>query len=405
MNLNYIIKTIKFGIYSILNEKKLIEKLKLGKKLRIKAGFDPTTSNIHLGHIVLINKLIQFQKLGHEIQIIIGDFTARIGDPTGKNIFRKSLTKEEVNLNSIKFKNNIINIFNNNIKIFFNSKWMDKLSASKLIDLSSNFSVARMLERDNFYKRYKSKYYISIQEFMYPIIQGYDSVILKSDIEIGGSDQIFNLLMGRNIQKKMFQDPQIIITMPILIGIDGYKKMSKSLYNSININDNPGKIFQKIISIPDHLILKYLELLSLRPIIEIKYMIKQIIKGYNPQIIKKILAKEIIKRFYGNDIAQNAHKLIGNIFNNGNLPINIPKIELYIDNIIIPLASVLNISKLVKNSAQAKDLLLNKRVKVNGNIVDIRYNLKLGNYYIQAGKKNFAHIFIKNKKLINIGEK
>lgn len=386
-NIKNIFSKIKLNTKKILIEKILIKKIKSKKILNIKIGIDPTTPNLHLGHFVLIKKLKQLQYLGHNILFIIGDFTGIIGDPTGKNINRKILTKEQIKINAIKCKHQILNLLNpKKIKILFNSEWLKKISIFNFINILSNFTISKMLERKDFNKRYKNGYSISIHEFIYPLIQAYDSVVLKSDIELGGNDQLFNLLIGRELQKIFNQEPQNIITMPILEGSDGKTKMSKSLNNYINIKDKPGDMYRKIISINDSLIYKYFKLLSIKPI-------KNFIK-INPREIKIKLATELITYFYNKNIAKKASILIGNKFNNKKVPINIPKIKIIINNFIkVPIIYILNKSGLVKNNSQAKDLLKNKKIKINNIIISFNYKLSFNkNYLIQAGNKNFAII-------------
>ncbi|CEL12277.1 Tyrosine--tRNA ligase [Candidatus Portiera aleyrodidarum] len=389
-NIKNILKKIKLNTKKILIEKFLIKKIKSGKILNIKIGLDPTSPNLHLGHFVLIKKLKQLQDLGHKILFIIGDFTGIIGDPTGKNLTRKSLTKEQIKINAIKCKKQILKIFNpKKIKILFNSEWLKKISILKIIKILSKVTISKMLERKDFNKRYKTGYSISIHEFIYPLIQAYDSVVLKADIEVGGIDQIFNFLIGRELQKVFNQEPQNLITMPILEGSDGKKKMSKTLNNYININDKPGDLYRKIISINDNLIYKYFKLLSTKPI---NNFIK--IQNLNPRKLKFKLATELITYFYNKNIAKKASTLIGNKFLNNLFPINIPKIKLIIKKFIkVPIIYILNKSGLVKNNSQAKDLLKNKKIKINNIFIKKNYKLIFNKIYlIQAGNKNFAII-------------
>lgn len=288
---------IKRGAEEILLEDELLEKLKTGKPLKIKAGFDPTAPDLHLGHTVLINKLRQFQQLGHEIIFLIGDFTGMIGDPTGKNATRKPLTREEVLANAETYKEQVFKILDPaKTTIAFNSEWCEKLGAAGMIKLASHTTVARMLERDDFKKRYGNEQPIAIHEFLYPLVQGYDSVALESDVELGGTDQRFNLLMGRELQKHYGQRPQTVLMMPLLEGLDGVQKMSKSLGNYVGITEAPGVMYQKLLSIPDSMMWRYFELLSFRPLPEIEELKKQVEQGANPRDIKIELAKEIIER-------------------------------------------------------------------------------------------------------------
>ncbi|CAA3704645.1 tyrosine--tRNA ligase [Candidatus Portiera aleyrodidarum] len=388
-NIKNIFEKIKLNTKKILIEKQFKKKIKSKKILNIKIGIDPTTPNLHLGHFVLIKKLKQLQKLGHNILFIIGDFTGIIGDPTGKNITRKILTKEQIKINAIKCKHQILKLLNpNKIKILFNSEWLKKISIFKLIKILSKFTISKMLERKDFNKRYKHGYSISIHEFIYPLIQAYDSVVLKADIELGGNDQLFNLLIGRELQKIFNQEPQNIITMPILEGSDGKKKMSKSLNNYINIKDKPGDMYRKLISINDNLIYKYFKLLSIKPINKFTKI--------NPRDLKIKLATELITYFYNKNIAKKASLLIGNKVNNNFFPINIPKIKIIIKHFIkVPIIYILNKSGLVKNNSQAKDLVKNKKIKINNIIINYNYKLIFNkNYFIQSGNKNFAIIHL-----------
>ncbi|WP_219848246.1 tyrosine--tRNA ligase [Candidatus Portiera aleyrodidarum] len=390
-NRKNIFEKIKLNTKKILIEKQLTKKIQSKKILNIKIGIDPTTPNLHLGHFVLINKLKQLQDLGHNILFIIGDFTGIIGDPTGKNITRKILTKEQIQINAIKCQHQILKLLNpKKLKILFNSEWLKKISIFKILNILSNFTISKMLERKDFYKRYKNGYSISIHEFIYPLIQAYDSVVLKADIELGGNDQLFNLLIGRELQKTFNQEPQNIITMPILEGSDGKNKMSKSLNNYINIKDKPGDIYRKLISINDSLIYKYFKLLSIKPI---NKPINKLIK-LTPREIKIKLATELITYFYNKTIAKQASSLIGNKVKF--FPINIPKIQIIINNFItVPIIYILNKSGLVKNNSQAKDLLKNKKIKINNILINYNYKLIFNkNYFIQAGNTTFAIIHL-----------
>lgn len=304
---------IRRGTHEILIEDELMKKLDSGRPLRIKAGFDPTAPDLHLGHTVLINKLRQFQDLGHQVLFLIGDFTGRIGDPTGKNVTRKSLTEIEVKANAQTYKDQVFKILDPaKTEVVFNSHWMSEMSAAGLIELAAQSTVARMLERDDFEKRYKGNQPIAIHEFLYPLIQGYDSVAMDADIELGGTDQKFNLLMGREIQKSKGLEPQVVITMPLLEGLDGVQKMSKSLGNYVGIDEAPGVMFNKIVSMPDSLMWRYFELLSFRSLEEIAGFKRDVEGGANPRDIKILLARELIARFHDEEAAANAHKSAGN---------------------------------------------------------------------------------------------
>jgi tyrosyl-tRNA synthetase len=389
---------LKRGTQEILLEEELVKKLESGRKLRIKAGFDPTAPDLHLGHSVLLTKMRQFQDLGHQIIFLIGDFTGRIGDPTGKNVTRKPLTEEEVKANAQTYKEQVFKILDpEKTEVRFNSEWFGELSAAKMIELAAQSTVARMLERDDFDKRYKAGQPISIHEFLYPLVQGYDSVALEADIEMGGTDQKFNLLMGREVQKHHGMAPQVVITMPLLEGLDGVQKMSKSLGNYVGVDEAPGAMFNKLVSMPDSLIWKYFELLSLKSNEEIESLRRDVEAGANPRDVKMILARELIARYHGEEAAANAHKSAGNQLAEGELPDDLPEVEvLFEGSEQAPIAAVLNRSGLANNSAQAKDMLGNGRVKVDGEVVERDHMLAVGNsYVIQAGKKRFARVTLK----------
>jgi tyrosyl-tRNA synthetase len=388
---------IKRGAEEILVEEELIKKLESGRPLKIKAGFDPTAPDLHLGHTVLINKLRQFQELGHEVLFLIGDFTGMIGDPTGKSATRPPLTEEQVAANAETYQQQVFKILDKDkTKIVFNSEWMNKVGAAGMIKLAGQQTVARMLERDDFKKRYKANQSISIHEFLYPLVQGYDSVALESDIELGGTDQKFNLLMGRELQKHYGQDPQTIIMMPLLEGLDGVNKMSKSLNNYVGITDAPGEMFQKLVSMPDTMIWRYFELLSFRSMDDINGLKQEMEQGRNPKEIKIELAKELIARFHGADAAANADKGAGNLIKEGELPEGAPEIEVELDGQDdLPVSAIINRTGLAQNSAQAKDMLSNGRVKVDWEVVDAKHRLGVGEYIIQAGKKKIARVLIK----------
>ncbi|HBO1241067.1 TPA: tyrosine--tRNA ligase [Pseudomonas aeruginosa] len=384
---------IQRGADEILVEAELVAKLKRGQPLRIKAGFDPTAPDLHLGHTVLINKLRQFQDLGHQVIFLIGDFTGMIGDPSGKSVTRPPLTREQVLENAETYKSQVFKILDPaKTEVAFNSSWMDQLTPADFIRLASQYTVARMLERDDFSKRYASNQPIAIHEFLYPLVQGYDSVALKADVELGGTDQKFNLLMGRELQRAYGQEAQVILTMPLLEGLDGVKKMSKSLGNYIGIQEAPGVMYSKLVSIPDTLMWRYFELLSFRSLDEIDSFRKDVEAGANPRDIKIKLAEEIVARFHGEEAAASAHKSAGNRLKDGELPEDLPEIELSSPE-DMPVASVLNKAGLVKNAAAARDLLGAGSVKVDGQVVDRTFMLALGETRVfQAGKKAFARI-------------
>lgn len=387
---------IKRGADELLVESELITKLEKGTPLRIKAGFDPTAPDLHLGHTVLINKLRQFQELGHQVIFLIGDFTGMIGDPSGKSTTRPPLTRDQVLENAETYKAQVFKILDPaKTEVAFNSAWMDKLTPADFIRLASQYTVARMLERDDFSKRYATNQPIAIHEFLYPLVQGYDSVALKADVELGGTDQKFNLLMGRELQRAYGQEAQSILTMPLLEGLDGVKKMSKSLGNYIGIQEAPGVMYNKIVSMPDSLMWRYFELLSFRAMSEIEAFRHDVEAGANPRDIKIRLAEEIVARFHGEEAAATAHRSAGNRMKDGELPEEIPEVTLTTAE-DMPVAAVLNRAGLVKNSAAARDLLNAGSVKVDGEVVGRSFVFKLGATHVcQAGKKAFARIVIK----------
>ncbi|KTT60057.1 tyrosine--tRNA ligase [Pseudomonas oryzihabitans] len=389
---------IKRGADELLVESELVTKLERGTPLRIKAGFDPTAPDLHLGHTVLINKLRQFQELGHQVIFLIGDFTGMIGDPSGKSATRPPLTREQVLENAETYKAQVFKILDPaRTEVAFNATWMDQLSPADFIRLSSQYTVARMLERDDFSKRYASNQSIAIHEFLYPLVQGYDSVALRADVELGGTDQKFNLLMGRELQRAYGQEAQCILTMPLLEGLDGVKKMSKSLGNYVGIQEAPGVMYNKLVSIPDTLMWRYFELLSFRSLEEIAQFRGDVEKGANPRDIKIKLAEEIVARFHGEEAAQNAHRSAGNRMKDGELPEDLPEVDLETDA-ALPVAAVLNKAGLVKNAAAARDLLAAGSVKVDGEVVDRGFQFEIGRTYIcQAGKKAFARINVRQQ--------
>ena len=388
---------IKRGADAIYSEEDLLAKLKENRPLRIKLGMDPTAPDLHFGHTVVLNKLRHFQDLGHEVLFLIGDYTARIGDPTGKNNTRPPLSEEQVQQNAKTYAEQVFKILDKDkTKIVFNSEWFGKMSAGDMIALASQVTVSRMLERDDFSKRYATQTPIAIHEFLYPLVQGYDSVALQADVEIGGTDQTFNILMGRTLQGRYNQAAQVCITMPILEGLDGVQKMSKSLGNYIGIDDAAGVMFQKVLSMPDSLIPRYFELLSFKPMDEVTALLDEMANGRNPQEIKRILALELIERFHGKEAAENAHKSAGNRLADGELPVDLPEVTLALgeqDKLFI--TQVLNQAALAKNSAQAKDMLSRGAVKVDGQVVDASFALSAGQtVVIQAGKKAYARVTV-----------
>ena len=391
------LEIIKRGTDEILLEEGLIEKLKDNKPLIVKAGFDPTAPDLHLGHTVLINKLRQFQDLGHEVHFLIGDFTGMIGDPTGKNVTRKPLTEEQVLENARTYKEQVFKILDEKkTKVVFNSQWMAKMSSADLIKLASSQTVARMLERDDFSKRYSSGQPIAIHEFLYPLIQGYDSVALKADIELGGTDQKFNLLMGRELQKSNGQTPQIVITMPILEGLDGVQKMSKSLNNYIGVADTPDDMFGKIMSVSDELMWRYFELLSFRPMSEIEQFKSDIGDGSNPRDIKFLLAKEIIARFHNEAAAEKAQQNFIDRFKKGKIPEDIDEFELKGTDGSLGIAYILKDSGLTNSTGEGIRMIKQGAVKIDGEkISDTKHMVNTGTSSVyQVGKRKFARVTI-----------
>lgn len=385
------------GTADIISREDLLKKLQENRPLRVKAGFDPTAPDLHLGHTVLINKLKTFQDLGHEVYFLIGDYTGMIGDPTGKSATRPPLTREDVLANAKTYQEQVFKILDPaKTKVVFNSEWFGSMSAADLIRLASQQTVSRMMERDDFSKRFKNQQPIAIHEFLYPLIQGYDSVALKADVELGGTDQTFNLLMGRTLQSRYDQEPQVCITVPILEGLDGVQKMSKSLGNYIGVLDTPGTIYQKILSMPDSLIERYFELLSFKPMTEVKQHLQEINDGRNPQDIKRLIALELVERFHDADAAANAHKSAGNRIVEGEIPDDINEVTLSLEGQPqLFITSVLTKAGLTKNGAQAKDALGRGAVKVDQQVVDASFVLNVGdNVIIQAGKKAIARVII-----------
>ena len=389
---------IKRGAEEILLEDELLAKLKKGKPLKIKAGFDPTAPDLHLGHTVLINKLRQFQQLGHEVIFLIGDFTGMIGDPTGKNVTRKPLTKEDVLSNAETYKEQVFKILDPaKTTVAFNSTWMDKLGAAGMLKLASRQTVARMMERDDFKKRYAGGQAIAIHEFMYPLVQGWDSVALESDVELGGTDQKFNLLMGRELQKSEGQRPQTVLMMPLLEGLDGVQKMSKSLNNYIGITDSPTEMFGKIMSISDVLMWRYFELLSFKPLSEIEAYKTDIENGANPRDVKINLAKELITRFHDESAAEAAHHEFINRFQKGAMPDEIPEVDVIAAEGSIAIANLFKEAGLVASTSEAMRMIKQGAAKLDGEkIVDNKLAVETGTTAVfQIGKRKFAKVTVK----------
>lgn len=383
------------GTEEILLADELKDKLASGKSLIIKAGFDPTAPDLHLGHTVLINKLRVFQDLGHQVVFLIGDFTGMIGDPTGKNVTRKPLSREDVLANAETYKEQVFKILDPaKTLIRFNSEWMNDLGAAGMIKLASRQTVARMLERDDFKKRYTAEQPIAIHEFLYPLIQGWDSVALKADIELGGTDQRFNLLMGRELQKDEGQCPQTVIMMPLLEGLDGVQKMSKSLGNYIGITDPANEMFGKIMSISDDLMWRYYELLSFRPMAEINQFKQAVAEGANPRDYKVLLAKEIIARFHDEDAATAAEQDFIQRFSKNAIPDEMPEYTIATENGELPIGHVLREAELVSSTSEAMRMIKQGGVKIDGEkVVDTKLVCNAGTTAVyQVGKRKFARI-------------
>ena len=388
---------IQRGVDEIIPAEGLIERLRSGRPLRIKAGFDPTAPDLHLGHTVLINKLRQFQELGHEVLFLIGDFTGMIGDPTGKSATRPALTQEQVKENARSYQEQIFKILDpDRTETVFNSTWMGKMSAADMIQLAGKHTVARMLERDDFNKRYTGGMPIAIHEFLYPLVQGYDSVAMNADVELGGTDQKFNLLVGRELQRQYGQHPQVILTMPILEGLDGVQKMSKSLNNYIGINDPAGEMFGKVMSISDELMWRYFELLSFRPMSEIEDFQLQVSGGENPRDVKFKLALEIVARFHSVAEAKSAQDEFINRFRKGEMPDEIAEVSLQAEAGTIPIANLLKNAGLTQSTSDALRMIRQGAVKIDGEKVeDTKLEICVSSTHIyQVGKRRFARVTV-----------
>ena len=396
-NVNKQLSLIRRGCDEILLEEELLERLKSGKPLRVKVGVDPTAPDLHLGHTVLINKMRQFQTLGHQVIFLIGDFTGLIGDPTGKNATRQALTREAVEENAETYKQQIFKILDpNQTEIAFNSVWMNELGSAGLIQLAAQHTVARMLERDDFSKRYKGGQPIAIHEFLYPLVQGYDSVALKSDVELGGTDQKFNLLVGRELQKNYGQKPQVVLTMPLLEGLDGVNKMSKSLNNYIGITDAPEDMFGKIMSISDELMWRYFELLSFRSNEELATFKQDVEAGKNPRDVKFLLAEEIITRFHSAGDAVKAQAAFIARFQKGAVPDEMPEVTLSTTEGGIGIANLLKDVGLVSSTSDGIRMIKQGAVRIDGErIKDVRLRVDSDTEHVyQVGKRRFARVKI-----------
>jgi tyrosyl-tRNA synthetase len=389
---------IRRGADEILVEDELRERLTTGRRLRVKTGFDPTAPDLHIGHTVLINKMRQFQELGHEIIFLIGDFTGMIGDPSGRNATRPPLTRDEIIENARTYEEQIFKILDPvKTLVMFNSSWMGEKSAADLIHLAAHHTVARMLERDDFRKRYAASQPIAIHEFLYPLVQGYDSVALEADVELGGTDQKFNLLVGRQLQQAFGQPPQIVITMPLLEGLDGVQKMSKSLDNCVGITEPPGEMFGKLMSVSDGLMWRYFDLLSFRSATEIDGLRRQAKEGMNPRDIKFLLALEIVSRFHDQGAAERAKEAFIKRFQAGEMPDEMPEIELVAPGGRLGVANVLRQSQLVASNAEAFRMIQQGAVRIDGErISDRALELPAGSTHVcQVGKRRFARVSLK----------
>ena len=393
------LQEIKRGAAEILTEAELKDKLELGRPLRVKAGFDPTAPDLHLGHTVLLNKLRQFQDLGHEAIFLIGDFTGMIGDPTGKNVTRKPLTRDEVIENARTYEAQIYKILDpEKTLVMFNSSWMNEMDAAGMIQLAARHTVARMLERDDFDKRYKTGQPIAIHEFLYPLIQGYDSVALKADVELGGTDQKFNLLVGRELQRQYGQPQQVVLMMPILEGLDGVQKMSKSLGNYVGIAEPAEEMFGKLMSISDDLMWRYFELLSFRPLAEIDALRKAVAEGRNPRDVKFELAVEIVARFHDQAAAERAREAFIARFQKGALPEDMPELSLPADGEGLPIAQLLKQAGLTPSTSEALRMIKQGAVRIDGERIEDRgLVVPAGSEHVfQVGKRRFARVRVES---------
>jgi tyrosyl-tRNA synthetase len=398
-NVDSALSLLRRGAEEIIREDELKARLGSGRVLRIKAGFDPTAPDLHLGHTVLINKLRQFQTLGHQVVFLIGDFTGMIGDPTGRSATRKPLTPDDVAHNAETYREQIFRILDPaQTEVVFNSQWMGQMTATDMIQLASRYTVARMLERDDFHKRYQSNQSIAVHEFLYPLVQGYDSVALKADVELGGTDQKFNLLVGRELQREYGQPPQVLITTPVLEGLDGVQKMSKSLNNYVGIREPAGEMYGKLMSISDALMWRYFELLSFRPLTEIETLRGQVADGMNPRDAKFQLADELVSRFHDAEAARRAHEEFVARFQKGAMPSDMPEHEVMAeDDQGIALVPLLKSLGLVPSTSEALRMIKQRAVRVDGERIE-QQDLSLapgGCHVLQVGKRRFARVSVK----------
>jgi tyrosyl-tRNA synthetase len=391
------IETIRRGSDELIVEEELARKLATGRKLRVKLGLDPTAPDLHLGHTVVINKLRHFQQLGHQVQFLIGDFTGMIGDPTGKNQTRPPLSRDQILANAQTYREQAFKILDpDGTQILFNSEWSDKLGAEGMIRLASRYTVARLLERDDFSKRFRSNQPIAIHELLYPLMQGYDSVAMKSDVELGGTDQKFNLLVGRELQKQYGQEPQCILTMPLLEGLDGKEKMSKSLGNYVGIAEPPGEIFGKLMSISDELMWRYIELLSFEPLATVRKWKEDVRAGANPRDLKARFAKEIVARFHGAAAAEAAEQEFALRFRDREMPEEMPEVTVNAPADGIPISQLLKQAGLTPSTSEAQRMIEQGAVKLDGErVTDKGLKIRSGTTVVaQVGKRKFARIRI-----------
>ncbi|MGA8048873.1 MAG: tyrosine--tRNA ligase [Burkholderiales bacterium] len=392
------LELIRRGADELLVEEELAKKLSTGRRLRVKLGLDPTAPDLHLGHTVVINKLRHFQVLGHQVQFLIGDFTGMIGDPTGKNQTRPPLSREEILRNAATYREQVFKILDpEKTEILFNSTWSDKLGAEGIIRLAARYTVARMLERDDFGKRFRANQPIAVHEFLYPLMQGYDSVAMKADVELGGTDQKFNLLVGRELQKDYGQEPQCILTMPLLEGLDGVNKMSKSLGNYVGIAEPPSEIFGKLMSISDQLMWRYIELLSFEPLSSVRRWREEVAGGRNPRDIKALFAREIVARFHGPQAAEQADAEFAQRFRHGVLPEDMPELALTVTEEGLTVPQLLKQAGLVPSVSEALRMIEQGGVKLDGErVADKALRLGRGKSVVaQVGKRRFARIVLK----------
>jgi tyrosyl-tRNA synthetase len=397
MDINEQLEVIKRGAEELLVERELVEKITKSGRLRVKAGFDPTAPDLHLGHTVLINKLRQLQELGHQVIFLIGDFTGLIGDPTGKNATRPPLTVDQVAENAKTYQAQVFKILDpDRTEIAFNSTWMNRLAPADMIRLAASYTVARMLERDDFGKRYKGGQPIAIHEFLYPLVQGYDSVALRADLELGGTDQKFNLLVGRELQKHYGQPSQCILTMPLLEGLDGVNKMSKSLGNYVGINESPQEIFGKLMSVSDELMWRYIELLSFESLATIRKWKDEVAQGRNPRDVKVSFAQEIVARFHSPRAAEQALADFESRFRQGEIPADIPEVHVDVGEVPLPLIQVLKQAGLTASTSEAMRMIEQGGVKLNGEkVADKALRLPAGgSVVVQVGKRKFARVLL-----------